>query len=227
MRPPARRLTKAELIWLFENKCEAHSMDYASHYDCYLKEDPQNAPFYERVGFLDIEATGLKANWDFMLCYCIKELDGKILGRHLTKDEVIDRKRDKYLVKELIRDMNKFHRLVVYYGRDYRYDVPFVRTRAEKWGYDFPAYRDQWVTDVYDMAKAKLCLHSTRLQHVCDLLGIPSKGHKLDPEKWQDAQVGHQPSLRWIFKHCQEDVISLEGAWKRLNKYTFRGKRSI
>jgi len=224
---PVNQLTKAEIVWLANHHCKAHRVDFLSHYNCFLREKPLESPFYERIGFLDIEATGLKANWDFMLCYCIKELDGKILGRHLKPKEILSYKFDLDLVKELLVDMQKFHRLVVYYGSNYRYDIPFCRTRAEKWGLDFPVYRSQWVTDVYDIAKQKLCLHRTRLETVCNLLGIPSKGHRLEPDIWQKAQAGHPASLGFIFAHCKEDVISLEGAWKRLEKYSSRGKKSI
>jgi len=174
---------------------------------------------------LDIESTGLKANWDFVLVYCIKELDGPILGRQLTTREIRSYKFDKNLTKEMVGDIRKFDRITTYYGS--RFDIPFVRTRAEHWDLDFPAYRDLWQTDTYDIAKRSLLLHSTRLEHVCRLLKIPAKEHKLDPEIWQKAQAGHKESLDWIFKHCSEDVVSLESAWKRLNKYTIPMKRSI
>lgn len=190
-----------------------------------MREQPEDSPFIEKIGFLDIESTGLKGNWDYMLCACVKELNGEILGRHLTQREITSYKFDKNLTKELIATINKFDRVVTYYGA--RFDIPFIKTRAEKWGLDFPAYRDLWATDVYFIAKRNLLLHSTRLMHVCDLLGIPSKGHKLDPDIWQKAQSGHVPSLEWIFAHCKEDVTSLEEAYKRLQKYTLPKKESV
>ncbi len=227
MRAPVRRLTKDEIIWLAEHTCR-HRHTFLSHYNCYLEENPKDAPFYERIGFLDIEATGLKGNWDFILCYCLKKLDGDILGRYVSTREIRSYKFDRQITEELIRDISGFHRIIVYYGGDRRFDVPFIRTRAERWGLEFPAYRDHWITDVYDLAKAKLCLHRTRLENVCNLLNIPAKEHRLDPDIWQKAQAGHEKSLAWIFEHCREDVISLEGAWKRLRKYSYaRGKRSM
>ena len=167
----------------------------------------------------------MKANWDFILSYCIKELDGPILGRHVTKKEIITYEFDKKLTAELLADIRKFDRVTTYYGQ--RFDLPFVKTRAEKWGLDFPAYRDLWQTDVYFIAKQNLLLHSTRLEHVCEVMGIPSKEHKLEPDIWQKAQAGHEESLDWIHTHCEEDVISLEAVWKRLRKYTTPAKRSI
>jgi uncharacterized protein YprB with RNaseH-like and TPR domain len=224
LKAPIRRLTKAQIEWLSTHSCK-HRHDYLTHYSCLLAEKPAESPFAERVGYLDIESTGLKGNWDYMLCWCIKEAGGKILGRHLTKREITGYKFDKDLTKELIDTINQFDRVITYYG--IRFDVPFIKTRAEKWGLQFPAYRDLWQTDVYFIAKANLLLHSTRLMHVCDLLGIPSKEHKLDPDIWMKAKSGHVPSLNWIFTHCQEDVTSLEAAHDRLKKYTLPKKQSI
>jgi len=225
MLAPVEQLKKAEIIWLAKNRCR-HHMSYLAHYQCFLNEKPE-APFQEKIAFLDLECTGLKGNWDFILCWCLKPLDGKILGRHVRPDEIRKYQFDKFLVNELLVAMSEFHRIIVYYGRDYRYDVPFLRTRAEAWDLDFPQYRDKWVTDVYDIAKAKLCLHSTRLEHVCKLLKIPAKGHRLEPDIWQKGQAGDVKSLKFIFEHCKEDVSSLEAAWKRLAKYVGNTKRSI
>jgi uncharacterized protein YprB with RNaseH-like and TPR domain len=227
MKAPIRRLTKSQIEWLADsgNRCK-HRHTYLEHYQCFLNEKPVNAPFHERVGYLDIESTGLKGNWDYMLCWCIKEAGKEdILGRHLKPREITGYKFDKDLTKELIDTINKFDRVITYYG--IRFDIPFIKTRAEKWGLDFPAYRDLWQTDVYFIAKANLLLHSTRLMHVCDLLGIPNKEHKLIPDIWMKAKSGHVPSLEWIFTHCQEDVTSLEMAHERLKKYTLPQKRSI
>jgi len=224
MRLPIRRLTKAQLEILNSGNCK-HGHSYLEHYKCFLDEKPDHPLFQERIGFLDIEATGLKGNWDYMLCYCIKKLNGEILGRPLTTREIRSYKFDQNLIQELVRDLGQFDRVATFYGA--RYDLPFIRTRAEDWGVNFPLYRDLWSTDVYFIARSKLLLHSNRLQHVCDLMGIPSKGHKLDPKTWRKAQAGHKESLEWIFEHCKEDVTSLEEVWKRLIKYSMPRKESV
>ena len=217
-------MKKSDIEWLNSHYCK-HGHTFLHDYSCFISEAPPDSPFKEKVGYLDIESTGLKGNWDFMLCWCVKTAGGEILGRHLTQQEITHYKFDKDLTKELIDTINGFDRIVTYYGM--RFDIPFIKTRAEKWGLNFPAYRDLWQTDVYFIAKANLLLHSTRLMHVCDLMGIPNKEHKLDPDIWQKAQSGHIPSLEWIFKHCQEDVTSLELAHERLKKYTIPAKRSL
>jgi hypothetical protein len=113
MKAPIRRLTKKEIEWLDSHYCR-HRHSYLQHYSCVLSESPPDSPFQEKTAYLDIESTGLKGNWDYALCYCLKEAGGKILGRHLTQQEITHYKFDKNLMKELIVDINKFDRIITY-----------------------------------------------------------------------------------------------------------------
>ena len=47
MEVPVRKLTKAQLVWLGENKCR-HSHTYLSHYMCFLAEKPDTSPLVEK-----------------------------------------------------------------------------------------------------------------------------------------------------------------------------------
>lgn len=241
MNAPIRRLLKREAEWLGTNFCK-HGHTYLSHYACFIKDQEAGkfdgvieydargkivGPFRERVGFLDIEASNLHADFGYMFSYCIKELDGKILGRALTTSEVQSFVFDKRLVRELIVDIKKFHRLIVHWGKDRRYDMPFIRTRALRYNLDFPQYKDLYIQDTWDMAKQKLCLSRNRLESICNFFEIPSKGHKLNPNVWQKALAGDKKSLRYILLHNQEDVVSLEAVWKKLHNFVPTSKTSI
>lgn len=222
------RLLKREMLWLMTHRCR-HSHFFSEHISCYFDEKPwlkdRNAPGVERVGFLDIESTGLKANWDLVLCYCIKSLDGEMTERSVSPKEIRSFDFDKNVVNQFCKDIRNFDRVVVHFGRDRRHDLPFLRTRALKWGLDFPTYKELNVTDTYDMAKSKLSLHSYRLEAICNFFEIPAKEHKLDVNIWQRARIGDKKSLDWILKHCREDVISLERVWKMLVPF-FRGSNT-
>ena len=122
MRPPIKRMTKTQIEWLNDNYCK-HGHTYLHDYSCLALESPPDSPFHERIGFLDLECTGLKSNWDFILSYCIKELDGPILGRHVTKREISGYAFDKNLTVELIADVRKFDRIITYYGQTVRHPV--------------------------------------------------------------------------------------------------------
>ena len=219
------KLTRAELAWLASNTCKAHRVSYLSHPNCYYIERPDDSPIEERVGFLDIESTHLKASFGYCLSYYIKTRGkDELLGRVLTSKEITSGKFDQDLLKEFIRDALTYDRLCVYWGRDRRHDIPFLRTRALKFGISFPLYKDIYVTDVYDMTKNKLSLHSYRLQAVCDYLGIPAKQHPLSGEIWLDCSIGKQYALDWVRDHNIEDVTCLEPVYNALEPY-FRGTK--
>ena len=69
------RLKKDEILWLYNNRCKAHSMRFIEHPGCFSKEKPKCSMIEERVGFLDIEASNLDANWGIVLSFCIKQKD--------------------------------------------------------------------------------------------------------------------------------------------------------
>jgi len=145
----------------------------------------------------------------------------------LTPTEIRNFTFDKDLIKEMIDDLNKFTRIVVHYGSDSKFDLPFVRSRALKWGFDFPLYRSIWVHDTWRMSRNKLCLASNRLENIARFFDIPAKAHKLVPSAWQKALAGDSASLDWIWEHNKEDVVTLEEVWKKLNLYVPKGKASI
>lgn len=226
MRAPVKQMLKREVEWLGSHSCK-HGHSYLEHYNCFLEEKPEECPFQERIGFLDIESSDLNANFGYVFSYCIKELDGPIIKRVLSPKEIRSYVFDKKLMQDLCNDIKKFHRVVVYYGGDRRFDLPFLRTRALKYGLDFPLYKDIMLTDVYTWVKAKLRLNRNRMFEACRMFGIESKGHWLNPYVWERAKAGHKESLQYILTHNIEDVESLEELYKLLAPYCRKGKTSI
>jgi len=225
MKAPIRKLKKDEIIWLAEHYCR-HSMPYLEHYNCYLKECPEKAK--EKIGFLDIETTGFYADYDFMLSYCILDDEtDTIYSGLITPKEIRKLIFDKRLVSDLVKDMRRFDRLVVYNGVDYRFDIPFARTRALRWGLDFPSYKEIVVNDVYGTVKQKLRLSRKKLANACGLLDIPVKQHPGDPNIWMRAAVGDREALDYVMIHNIEDVKSLKELYHRVEKFMMLGKRSI
>jgi uncharacterized protein YprB with RNaseH-like and TPR domain len=179
----------------------------------------------EKIGFLDIESTGLTASYGLMMSYCIKEMDGPLIENRITTKEMRSKVKDSRLVADLCRDILKFDRIATYYGTGF--DIKFSRARALLWDLDFPLYKSVKHTDVYYIVKHKIKLHSHRLGAVCEFFGIPSKEHRLDPLIWADAMVGEEKALKYVLLHNREDVICLETLYKKLNGHFQINKRSI
>jgi len=224
------RLKKEEIIYLYNHRCKHHHRFIEIvHPNCLKEFLKNNNMIQERIGFLDIESTGFNADFDYIISYAIyDEQEDKILGRVLTKKEVLNWKvLDNKLMKEFCRDVRKFDRLVVYWGKDRRHDLPFLRSRAIKAKADFPLYKEILVTDLYDICKGKLRLHGYRLEHVCKFLNIPAKQHPLDGDMWLRAKLGDKPGLNYVWEHNKEDVVSMREVYWTMEKYARNPKVSI
>jgi len=173
-----------------------------------------------RVGYLDIEATNLTANFGHMLSWYIKtEGKNEYESAVITKKEIFDYKFDERLVKELLEAFKKYDVLYTHYGSDRRFDLPFIRTRAFRWGLekDLPNYMDKFIMDTYPIARNKLRLHSNRLGCIGEAVGIEGiKKTPLSPRRWELAKAGHPDALEYISKHNKHDVILLERIHKKL-----------
>lgn len=236
-----RRLNKREAEWLWENYC-VHGHRYLEHWPCFVKEHPEGVKgvgspdgiLKEEIGFFDLESTDLNAEFGIMISYCIKKLDGPILGRSITRKEILGKALDKNIIGECVRDIGKFDRIIVHWGKDRRFDLPFTRSRALFWNIDFPGYRELYVQDTFDMVKSKMNLRRSgnwgstgRLETACDFLEIPAKNYPMKPKVWMRALQGDKKALEYIFLHNKEDVVSTEALWKRLEKFVFRSRTSI
>lgn len=205
-------MKKDEIIKRSNFRCK-HGHNGLAHPKCYDTETGGG----ERIGYLDIEASNLNADFGFVLSYCIKVDGGEVIKNLITPDEIHSGEFDKRLMIELCEHLRQFDRIVTYYGA--RFDIPFVRTRCIYHKIDFPLYKEVKHTDVYDIAKRKLNLHSKRLGVICDFFGIPAKGHGMKPAVWNRCCAGHLPSLKYVLVHNIEDVESLETLYHRIRDF--------
>jgi uncharacterized protein YprB with RNaseH-like and TPR domain len=213
---PLGKLKKQEIIKLSHNNCEAHNKPYLQHWECYLKEQPN----LDRVGVIDIEASNLKADFGIMLCYAIYDFKtNKVISNTIAKKDLYAKGvLDKQLVKQCVADMSKFTKLIGYYSGDYRFDIPFIRTRAVKLDVDFPAYGEIIHQDIYSLIKKKFCLSRNRLETACrNLVGFTRKTY--DSEKWLYALQGNQEALLFIQDHCVKDVLDLRDLYLKVDQY--------
>jgi uncharacterized protein YprB with RNaseH-like and TPR domain len=224
LRPPVHRLKKSDIIWLANHRCDAHSMDYLSHYNCFLKENPNQ----KRVCFFDIETSHLKANLGVILSYCILDNQtGEI--RYAVVDPKDLRKkdgRDRKVVRKCLDDLADFDLIVGYYSS--RFDIPYIRTRAMIWGMEFPVYGTRQQKDLYYTVKYKFALHSNRLDVACRTILGHSDKTILDTDIWMDAAYSGDPeALAYILKHNKNDVTDLKKLYDKVLDYSYPITRSI
>lgn len=184
-----------------------HRHTIEEHPNCFKKGLIRREDWWhdKKIGYLDIEANELKANWGFMLSWCIKPKDSdEILEDVITKDELFEFSFDKRITKSLIDAMKQFDILVTYYGTGF--DIPFIRTRSIYNGISFPEYGSIYHWDLYYKVRSKLQLHSNRLEVATKFFGIEGKTH-LEPAQMIRARYGDPDALAWLLHHNREDVI--------------------
>lgn len=224
---PFHRLKKDELMWLAQHTCKAHGVSYISHYNCWIRECEEE----RKIGFFDIESTDLNAGFGIMLSFSIKEGGRKeIISDVITETDMrkgVKGDEDKRIVRRCIQELSQFDVIVTHYGNDYRFDVPFVRTRALAMNIPFPAYGALKHYDTYAMLKKKFRLPRNRLETACRILiGATEKTH-LDPVIWRKAARGDKKSLAYILEHNKRDVRDLERLYNKIERYVRQPSTSI
>jgi uncharacterized protein YprB with RNaseH-like and TPR domain len=216
-----------DIRWAGRHRCK-HGHTYIEHWNCYLDEVGGK----EIVGYLDIEASNLKANFGIIYCYCIKVGNSdEIIERTITKKE-LDTCLDKRVVSQCLRDIAQFDRLFTYFGS--RFDIKFIKTRAMYHGLDAEvlSYGNRFHRDLYDVAKRNLATHSRRLEVVAETI-LPEELYnqfpktKLDPRHWIKAMGGNKKALKYIVEHCRNDVRLLEAVHKVLDPFYLERDTSI
>ncbi len=198
-------------------------MNGFEHPNCYKKK--LGLRDKEVVGFLDIETTNLRADFAYVLSYCIKTQNGKMYKGLINQKDIFSGKYDKRILKQLCKDIRRFDRIIGHYS--VRFDIPFLRSRCLFWKLNFPIHKEIKHTDTYFIAKAKLLLRSRRLGVICEFLGIPAKNHPIKPDIWMKCMYGNKKALQYVLTHNEEDVISLQRVWNRLSKYVGRNNTSV
>ncbi len=214
-------------------------------YAVQIKEPWYTLPGYQ-VGYLDIEADGLKADFSSMLTWCVKSRgitmyktdkhgkqipdgsDGVIYYDMITAQDIRERKgdADERIIQSLADTLSNFAVIVTYYGGDYRYDLPFVRAKALHYNIDFPGWKQCFQYDLYAVVKQKLALSRNSLDAACSYMGIDGKTPILR-SAWRDAKYGDEEALKEVLSHNKADVEILEKLHQRLEPFKAWGKTSI
>lgn len=225
---PVHNLPKKEILQLAARRCR-HSHSYLSHYNCYLKElhDKQ-----ERIGFLDIEASNLDANFGFMISYCIKDSLSDIIYEDIITPKDIEhlaeknsKEEDYRVVKNCIKDMLRFDKVVGFYST--KFDLPYIRTRALVNGLEFPNFGSLVHKDVYYIVRNKFKLNNNKQVTACRVLLGDTDKTIVDGKIWRQASRGSKKDLQYIIEHNRADVCDLEKLYNKIICFVGRSQTSI
>lgn len=208
-----------------------HHHDGYHHPECYRRDFLEK----EKIGFLDIETEDLTAEYGIIFCYCIKDMNSdKIYSDHITLEDIkkyksrsrdIEPVEDTRVVKNLVRDMANFNRIVGHYSG--KFDIPFIRTRAVIDNIPFPEFGEYYQTDTWFILRKKFKLRRNSLENACrKLIGVSNKDH-LSLAIKHGVLRGEKLAIRDTVEHCRKDVLDTERLYKRIFGYMRTTKCSI
>lgn len=177
----------------------------------------------ERLSAFDIETSNLKANFGWMISWAM-ECDGKIIGDRILRSEFLDGTLDLRIMKSFLDALKNTDVLIDYYGTNF--DLPFLRTRAEILGLDFPAYGQKKHHDLYFSVRSKFQLSNNRLGTACEALGLAQKTHE-PAWVWNAARIGNQEAIDKLYKYNINDVAITRQLFDRIRKYVKLTRKSI
>ena len=164
---------------------------------------------------LDIETSGLKANFGRMLCACVKDWHGEV-KTFSQADYPSYASRpwdDRKVVRDTIEELSKYHIWVTYYGTGF--DIPFLRSRMVLASSPNRNPYEAFHVDLYYKVRNLLQLGRNSLYSAQQHLGLADKKTPLGPKIWLEAGGGSTEALDNIVEHCQQDVIVTEQLYDR------------
>lgn len=178
-----------------------------------LKEDFLD-PAQTYVGVWDIETSGLKGDWDIVLCSAIKPY-GHDVKPTITKIDLDARdllKAEDGLIEEINDSLNEYDGLISYYGTGF--DLRMLRTRS--FAHGLKPIPKKHHLDMYFTAKRILNTGSKRMDRINQLLQIANpdgspKKTPLEIYQWSRVVHGRDKELfEYIIDHNMKDVEILE-----------------
>lgn len=156
------------------------------------------------LAFVDIEATGLRADYNSALVISIRPF-----GKDPITYTVAQPGNDQKLVRVAKEHLESLDCWCTYYGKGY--DIPFLNTRLLKWGIEPIAKRPH--IDMYYTLKANLLTARRGQGHMLRFLETPEEKMDMPPEAWNRIIADFRGEIRTMVQRCESDVAGLEGLY--------------
>lgn len=168
-----------------------------------------------RIIVWDLETTNLKGNFGYILAGAWKVFGEKKI-HHVsitdTKTFEKDPTNDKIVCQEIFNSLEGADMWVAHFGQ--WFDRKMMNTRMIGNGFKggLPPIP---LLDTWRIAKDNLSLNSNRLATIAEWLDLEEKT-PLSGKKWTRAMAGHKPSIKYVVRHCRQDVVVLEQVYEKI-----------
>jgi len=171
----------------------------------------------KRILFVDLEATGLRGDYNSVLCVSMRPYGEKSITSQVEKPG-----NDKKCIAETIEIMNDFDAWVTYYGKGF--DIPMINTRAMRWCLK-PLCKKPHI-DMYYSLKSNLLTARRSQGHLLDWLRIEANDTTEESEKfvkkmsvsadeWNHVLSYPHKAMPIMVKRCESDTYGLMNLYER------------
>ena len=167
----------------------------------------------------DIEATGLRGDYNSILCVSIRPYKQEAVTYAVTRPG-----QDKHVVHAAAEMLRQADCWVSYYGKGF--DFPMINTRLLKWGLK-PLERKPHI-DMYYTLKSNLLTARRSQAHLLDWLRIDHTGESTDhdntkivqkmsvsADEWNRVLANPARAMRTMVKRCESDTLGLQSLYIR------------
>lgn len=159
-----------------------------------------------RLAFVDIEATGLRGDYNSVLVVSVKPY-GEAPYSFTIKQVGNDQK----VVRDVKEDLEQYDVWCGYYSKGF--DLPMLNTRLLKWGQK-PIEKRHHI-DLYYTLKHNTLMSRRSLAQVAGLLELHDQKMGVSPNVWSEIPFKMSEHMPTMVDRCESDVTVLEQAYDK------------
>lgn len=159
------------------------------------------------VAMLDIEATGLRADYNSVLVVSFKPHGKKPISSIAARPGD-----DRDLMIWVREQVAKYPLLVTYYGKGF--DAPMLNSRLLFW--NLPELPKHHHLDLYWLVKGRLKTARKSQAHLLEWLNLPEEKMTLSADVWNRVLSHYDETIGTLVKRCESDVRGLEVLYDRV-----------
>jgi hypothetical protein len=156
--------------------------------------------------FVDIEATGLRGDYNSVLCVSCKPYNKKPFTFFVEQAG-----NDQKVVREAKKALESYPCWVTYYGKGFA--LPMLNTRLLKWG-QLPIEKKPHI-DMYFTLKYNLLTARKSQGHLLSWLETPEEKQTVSAEVWNRILHDTKGQMKEMIRRCESDTAGLEGLYKK------------
>lgn len=159
-----------------------------------------------RLVFVDIEASGLRGDYNSVLCVSFKPY-----GQDPYTFAVKQAGNDQKVVREAKEELEKYSAWCGYFSKGF--DLPMLNTRLLKWG--IPPIVKRPHIDMYWLLKSNILTARRSQGHLLSWLETPEEKMTVSADVWNRILADTKNEMPLMIERCESDVKGLEALYMR------------